>query len=114
MEKFLIASQIVLSVLLVLVILSQEKGAGLGATFGGSNQVFRGRRGVDKVLMWATTIIAVLFVVNSLAFLLLPDSNNPLDLEVNSNPGIEMSPVEIEGDGVEGLEVTPIEVTPEA
>jgi len=58
--------QMVLSVLLIIVILLQQKGSGLGAAFGGSGgSVHATRRGVDKVLHQATVVISILFFVIS-------------------------------------------------
>jgi len=55
--------QVTLSVLLVIVILLQQTGAGLGGAFGGadSSSGFHTRRGAEKVLFYATIIIAILF-----------------------------------------------------
>jgi protein translocase SecG subunit len=64
--------QITLSVLLILVILVQQKGSGLGSAFGGSdNTIFSTKRGVDKVLHNGTIIIAILFFTISLVRLIL-------------------------------------------
>jgi preprotein translocase subunit SecG len=48
-------------------ILLQSRGAGLGATFGGDSSVYRSRRGIEKRLFQFTVILAVLFVVFSIA-----------------------------------------------
>lgn len=62
--------QVTLSVLLVIVILFQQTGAGLGGAFGGSDSSgFHTRRGAEKILFYATIIIAILFAVS--AFLAL-------------------------------------------
>ena len=53
--------QIVLAVLLVIVVLLQQKGSGLGMAFGSENQAYKSRRGADNVLYWATVVFAVLF-----------------------------------------------------
>lgn len=58
--------QIVLSVLLVAAILLQQRGSGLGSAFGGEGNVFRTKRGVEKILFYATIGIAVLFFVNAI------------------------------------------------
>ncbi len=63
-------AQIVLSILLILVILLQSKGDGLGAGFGGSSSIITTRRGVDKFLHQATVILAVLFFATAFAPLL--------------------------------------------
>ncbi|MDD5190930.1 MAG: preprotein translocase subunit SecG [Dehalococcoidales bacterium] len=68
METALKITQMVLSVLLVVVILLQVKGgSGLGGIFGGSESVYRTKRGVEKWLFWATIILSVLFVLASIA-----------------------------------------------
>lgn len=69
MQTFLEISQIVLSVLLILAILSQQRGTGLSATFGGSGGFYVSKRGAEKVLFNATIILGILFVANALAFL---------------------------------------------
>lgn len=84
MKTFLIIFQIAVSVLLVVSILSQEKGTGLSGTFGGGGQFFRGRRGVDRVLMWVTVVLAILFVSTSLSFLFLQTPRQSPDVSVSS------------------------------
>lgn len=69
MQTTLIISQSIISVLLALSILTQQRGSGLSATFGGSGGFYASKRGAEKVLHNATIIFAILFVVNSLAFL---------------------------------------------
>ncbi len=54
--------QMVVSVALIAVILVQQKGAGLGAGFGGSGgQVVSTRRGVDLFLHKVTIALAIIF-----------------------------------------------------
>jgi len=55
--------QIVISVILVLVILLQVKGGGIGGIFGQADTVYRTKRGVEKWLFWATIILAAVFVI---------------------------------------------------
>lgn len=47
--------------LLIIVVLMQEKGVGLSSTFGGSGGFYASKRGVEKVLFRFTIILAVLF-----------------------------------------------------
>ena len=63
--------QIVISVLLIISILLQSRGAGLGGVFGGSGSVFLTKRGIEKKLFIFTIILAVLFFAISLASILL-------------------------------------------
>ncbi len=69
MYQFLTISQIIISILLVLFILMQDKGTGLSATFGGSGNFYASKRGVEKILSKGTIILAILFFVNAVAFL---------------------------------------------
>jgi preprotein translocase subunit SecG len=53
--------QLVLSVLLIVIILLQQKGSGLSGIFGGSSNVYSTKRGVDKILHWGTIILSLVF-----------------------------------------------------
>lgn len=64
-------TQVVISILLTLAVLAQQRGSGLSATFGGGGEVYTSKRGAEKVLFNATIILSVLFVLNSLVFLLI-------------------------------------------
>jgi preprotein translocase subunit SecG len=69
--QLLAGIQIALSVLLVAAILLQQRGSGLGAAFGGSSDVFRTKRGVEKILHYATIAIAILFFGNAILTVLI-------------------------------------------
>ncbi len=71
MDNILMITQVIISVLLSLSILLQQRGAGLGATFGGSGGFHTSKRGAEKVLSNAAVVLTVLFVANSLAFLFI-------------------------------------------
>ncbi len=61
--------QIVLSVLLVATILMQKSEAGVGGSFGGSdnfNAGFHTRRGFELKLFYFTIALFILFVISSL------------------------------------------------
>ena len=59
--------QIILSVLLIIVVLLQQKGGGVGGVFGGSSNVYSTKRGLDKILFYATIVLAILFFGFTLA-----------------------------------------------
>lgn len=61
--------QVIISLLLSIAVLAQNRSAGLSATFGGSGGFHASKRGAEKVLSTATIVLIVLFIVNSLAFL---------------------------------------------
>ncbi len=69
--SLLTIAQVILSVLLITAILLQQKGAGLGAAFGGSSNIYSTKRGIDKLLFRATIVLAVLFFGLALANVLL-------------------------------------------
>ncbi|NLE08402.1 MAG: preprotein translocase subunit SecG [Dehalococcoidales bacterium] len=69
MSTYLSIAQIVLSVALVLAILLQVKGGGLGGLFGQADSVYRTKRGIEKTLFQMTIVLAVLFVVISIVAL---------------------------------------------
>lgn len=60
------------SLLMVVSILLQQRGATLGAGFGSSGELYTTRRGVDKNLFEVTIVFAVIFVLAILAGLLIP------------------------------------------
>ena len=61
-EKILIISQLAVSVLLIVSILLQNRGAGLGATFGGDFGGYYTKRGFEKFLFAGTIVLAALFL----------------------------------------------------
>ena len=63
MEVFIKVAQIVLAVALVLVIMLQVRGGGLGGIFGQADTVFRTRRGLERTLFQLTVVLVVVFVV---------------------------------------------------
>jgi preprotein translocase subunit SecG len=71
MQTYLIVAQMVLSVALVLAVLFQVRGGGLGGIFGQADTVYRTKRGVEKTLFQITIILVVLFVIISLLMLKL-------------------------------------------
>ena len=67
-------AEIVLSFLLILGIVLQQRGATLGGAFGGDNfaSTFYKRRGAEKFLFNATIVVAILLILAAIAnFLLL-------------------------------------------
>lgn len=63
--------QIILGLLLIVVIIIQQKGSGLGTSFGGDMSFYRTKRGAEKLLFYATIGIAIAFVLSSLIGLLV-------------------------------------------
>ena len=71
MEKTLSVIQIALSVLLMISILLQNRGAVLSAAFGGDMSGFYTKRGLEKFLFFATIVLGGLFIINAIATLIV-------------------------------------------
>ena len=72
MQGVLNIIQIVTAILLVVFVLLQQRGSGLGGAFGGGGEVYQTKRGVEKGLFVATIITGVLFTISGLARIILP------------------------------------------
>lgn len=71
MKTALTIIQVVISILLIGAILMQQKGTGLSSVFGGEGNVYRTRRGVEKLVFFSTIVLAALFFAAALANILL-------------------------------------------
>lgn len=69
MRGVLVIVQIIVSILLIIIIIAQEKGVGLSATFGGGGEFYRSKRGVDRFLFLLTLVFSALFIGISVAFI---------------------------------------------
>jgi len=65
MQTYLNIAQIVLAAALIVVILFQVRGGGLGGIFGQQSSVYRTRRGVEKILFRLTIVFVIVFLVIS-------------------------------------------------
>jgi preprotein translocase subunit SecG len=64
METYINIGLIIISVLLILSVILQSKGAGLGGLTGAdSGSVFTARRGVERTLFRLTIVLSVIFFV---------------------------------------------------
>lgn len=72
MENILDIALIITSVGLILSVILQSKGAGLGGLTGAdTGGVFTARRGVERVLFWVTIVLSVIFFGLVLAIILV-------------------------------------------
>ena len=69
MQTYFSIAQIVLSIALILAILLQVRGGGLGGIFGQASSAFRTKRGVEKTLFQLTIVLVVLFITISIVML---------------------------------------------
>lgn len=65
--------QIILSIAVIIFILLQARGAGLGSAFGGSSagSVFKTRRGVERLIFNITIVFIILFAAVSIVSMAL-------------------------------------------
>ena len=70
MLQFLVILQVIISVTLVTLVLLQSQGSGLGAAWGGGGETYHTRRGLEKIIFYATIVSAVLFTISSIALLI--------------------------------------------
>ncbi len=63
MQTYLNVAQIVLAIALILIILLQVRGGGLGGIFGQPDTVYRTKRGVEKTMFQLTIALAALFII---------------------------------------------------
>jgi len=69
MQTIIQIFQVVIAILLILSILSQQRSSGLSATFGGTGGFYVTKRGAEKILFILTIIFAVLFVLSAVLYL---------------------------------------------
>ena len=65
MHTIIVIAQIIVSLLLIIGILMQQRGGGLSTVFGGDGSVYRTRRGVEKIVFIATIVLAALFFLTA-------------------------------------------------
>lgn len=63
---------IIISVLLIVSVILQSKGAGLGGLTGAdAGSVFTARRGIEKTLFWVTIVLSVIFFALVITLLMI-------------------------------------------
>ena len=71
MKQILLFAQIIVPVLLIVLILLQQRGTALGSVFGGEGGFYLKRRGIEKKIFWSTVALAVSFLAISLLNLII-------------------------------------------
>ena len=72
MERFLDIALIITSVALIISVILQSKGAGLGGLTGAdTGGVYTARRGIERTLFWVTIVLSVIFFILAIATVLL-------------------------------------------
>jgi preprotein translocase subunit SecG len=68
-QKILLITQVVICIVLVISVLLQNRAEGLGQMFGGGGEIFRTKRGLERVLYYTTIVLIVALTVISLLIL---------------------------------------------
>ncbi len=63
MPTYLAIAQLMVAIALIVVIMFQLHGGGMGGIFGQSDSVYRTRRGIERSLFILTIVLAVVFVI---------------------------------------------------
>jgi len=71
MKPFFQFLQIIVATALAIAILMQAKGVGVGTIFGGEGQFYKSRRGVEKLLLYATIFLSIIFASISIINLIV-------------------------------------------
>ena len=71
MNQTMTIAQIIVSIVLILLILVQARGTGLGRTFAGGSGTSFSRRGLEKFLFKLTFVFVGLFLVMSILQLVI-------------------------------------------
>jgi len=72
MERFLDIALIITSVALIVSVILQSKGAGLGGLTGAdTGGVYTARRGIERTLFWVTIVLSVIFFALAITTLLI-------------------------------------------
>lgn len=72
MEQFLDIALIITSVALIISVILQSKGAGLGGLTGSdTGGVYTARRGIERTLFWVTIVLSVIFFALVIATVLV-------------------------------------------
>jgi preprotein translocase subunit SecG len=74
MQQVLTISQIIVSLVIIALILIQERSSGMSGVFGGGGTeggVYQKRRGIEKMVFTATIVFSILFAGLSIAHLII-------------------------------------------
>ena len=71
MKEYLLIAQIIVSIILAILILLQQRGSSLGSVFGGTGEFYAARRGMEKKIFWLTVVFGTLFIALALLNLLI-------------------------------------------
>ena len=66
MVQALLVLQIIVGLLIIVLVVLQSKGTGIGSTFGGDMGFYGTKRGAEKMLFYITIALTTIFCISSL------------------------------------------------
>ncbi len=66
MENIMKIIQLISGILLIITILMQNRGSGIGGAFGGGSEVYSVKRGVEKTIFNISIVLAIIFLASGL------------------------------------------------
>jgi len=66
MKTYLEIAQLIVAIVLIIVLLLQVRGGGLGGIFGQQTGAYRTKRGIEKTLFRFTIVMMIIFVLISI------------------------------------------------
>jgi preprotein translocase subunit SecG len=63
LPTYFVIAQILIAIALIVTILFQLRGGGIGGIFGQADSVYRTRRGIESTLLRLTIVLAVLLII---------------------------------------------------
>ncbi|MDD3487763.1 MAG: preprotein translocase subunit SecG [Candidatus Pacebacteria bacterium] len=70
-QSFLTILQIIVGVLLITLVLLQQRGSGMGALGGLTSQFYGTRRGLEKTIFISTIVLGALFILLAIVSFLI-------------------------------------------
>ena len=64
-------AQIVIPIVIIILVLIQDRSSGVGGLFGGGESFYQKRRGMENVVLWATAFFIAIFIIISILQLVL-------------------------------------------
>ncbi len=115
MYTFLIVVYVLVCFFMVIIVLLQQgKGSGMGATFGGGGQTLFGSRGQTTPLQKMTTIMAFLFMALSVLLATMSGGDESALYQPPADKPVGLQPAEGSGMGGDGAEAPPAEASDDA
>lgn len=72
MPTYLVVAQILIAIALIVTVLFQLRGGGIGGIFGQADSVYRTRRGIESTLLKLTIVLAILLSIFAVLIAIQP------------------------------------------